>query len=52
MPDLNSIAYTLACGFAAMVALGFVTWVVSFVKTDVSIVDSVWSLLIFSGGAA
>jgi steroid 5-alpha reductase family enzyme len=51
VPDLNSIAYALACGLAAMVALGFVTWVVSYVKTDVSIVDSVWSLLIFSGGA-
>ncbi len=51
MPDFNSIAFVLACGLAAMLALGFVTWVVSFVKTDVSIVDSVWSLLIFSGGA-
>jgi len=50
MPDFNSIAFTLACGLAAMLALGFVTWVVSFFKADVSIVDSVWSLLIFSGG--
>ncbi len=50
MPDFNSIAFALACGLAAMLALGFVTWVVSFVKADVSIVDSVWSLLILGGG--
>ena len=50
MPDFNSIAIALACGLAAMLALGLLTWVVSFFKADVSIVDSVWSLLIFSGG--
>jgi steroid 5-alpha reductase family enzyme len=49
VPDFNSIAFALACGLAAMLALGCVTWAVSFVKSDVSIVDSVWSLLIFSG---
>jgi steroid 5-alpha reductase family enzyme len=49
MPDFNSIAFALGCGLAAMLALGLATWVVSFFKADVSIVDSVWSLLIFSG---
>ena len=51
MSDFNSIAFALAGGLAAILALGFATWVVSFIKTDVSIVDSVWSLLVFSGGA-
>ena len=30
----------------AMLALGFITWIVSLVKRDVSIVDSIWSLMI------
>lgn len=51
MPEFNSMVFALACGLAAMTVLGVVTWIVSFIKTDVSIVDSVWSLLIFSGGA-
>lgn len=51
MPDFNSIAFALACGLAVMSVIGLVTWVASYVKTDVSIVDSAWSPLIFSGGA-
>jgi steroid 5-alpha reductase family enzyme len=47
--DFGSISFALACGLAAMLALGCFTWAVSFVKSDVSIVDSVWSLLVFSG---
>ncbi len=39
-------------GFAAAASLAFGTWVVSVVKRDVSIVDSIWSLMIFAVGAA
>jgi len=34
-----------------MLVLGSVTWVVSLVKKDVSIVDIIWSLLFFSAGS-
>ena len=51
MPDFHSIAIALACGLAVMSVIGFVTWVASYLKTDVSIVDSAWPLLIVSGGA-
>ena len=51
MPEFSAAAYALACGLAAMSLLGVAVWVVSYVKTDVSIVDSAWSLLILSGGA-
>jgi steroid 5-alpha reductase family enzyme len=37
------------CALTAMLLLAFATWLISFVKQDVSIVDSVWSLLIFLG---
>jgi steroid 5-alpha reductase family enzyme len=50
MPEFSTAAYALACGLAAMSLLGVAVWVVSYFKTDVSIVDSAWSLLIFSGG--
>jgi steroid 5-alpha reductase family enzyme len=33
-----------------MILIGFITWVVSVFKSDVSIVDSMWSILILSGG--
>jgi steroid 5-alpha reductase family enzyme len=52
MADFNSITFALACGLAVMCVIGFVTWVASYIKTDVSIVDSAWSPLIFSGAAA
>ncbi|MBM3342014.1 MAG: DUF1295 domain-containing protein [Betaproteobacteria bacterium] len=43
-------AFTTALnGLAALLALGVVTWVLSVIKRDVSIVDSVWSMLILLG---
>ncbi len=36
-------------GLAAMLVLAAVTWLASFIKHDVSIVDSAWSLLILLG---
>lgn len=38
-------------GLAALLLLGAATWVVSVIKRDVSIVDSVWSLLILLAAA-
>jgi steroid 5-alpha reductase family enzyme len=38
-------------GLAAMVALAVLTWILSVFKRDVSIVDSIWSLMIVAGGA-
>src|SRR6185295_13800739 len=52
MPDFSALGYPLLCGLWAILAIAFVTWLVSLVKSDVSIVDSVWSLLILSGGIA
>lgn len=52
MPDFSALGYSLACGLWAILAIAFVTWLVSLAKSDVSIVDSVWSLLILSAGIA
>jgi steroid 5-alpha reductase family enzyme len=52
MPDFYSMTQTLAYSLCAMMLLGLGTWVVSLFKADVSIVDSLWSLLIWSGCAA
>ena len=38
------------CALTALLLLAFLTWVVSYVKRDVSIVDSVWSLLLALAG--
>lgn len=38
------------CGLVALLALVFCTWLVSFAKRDVSIVDSVWSVMILLAG--
>ena len=51
MPDFDIAARALAGGLAAMSLLGVAVWAISYFKTDVSIVDSAWSLLIFGGGA-
>ena len=37
-------------GLLIMFALAVATWVVSVIKQDVSIVDSIWSLMILAGG--
>jgi len=47
---VTTMTFASACGLAFMVTLGAATWLASFIKRDVSIVDSVWSLLIFGGG--
>ena len=51
MPEFSVAVSVLAWGLAAMSLLGVAVWVISYFKTDVSIVDSAWSLLIFSGAA-
>jgi len=38
-------------GLAAMATLAILTWLLSVIKRDVSIVDSIWSLMILAGGA-
>lgn len=40
------------CAVIATLLLAFLTWVVSYVKGDVSIVDSVWSLLLSLAGVS
>lgn len=41
---------SLLSGLVALVALAFCTWTVSLAKRDVSIVDSVWSVMILLAG--
>jgi steroid 5-alpha reductase family enzyme len=48
MIDWNAYLASLAVIFAA----GFVTWLVSLVRRDVSIVDSLWSLMFLLGAAS
>ncbi len=43
------MAFAALCGLTAMLLLAMATWLVSFIKSDVSIVDSVWSALILLG---
>jgi len=38
-------------GLAVIVILATLTWLLSIIKRDVSIVDSIWSLMILAGGA-
>jgi steroid 5-alpha reductase family enzyme len=45
----QSVLYAPLLGLAAMLLLAAVTWLVSYIKHDVSIVDSVWSFLILLG---
>ena len=46
MFDFMQLGYAALCGASAILALAGLTWLVSVYKGDVSIVDSVWSLLI------
>jgi steroid 5-alpha reductase family enzyme len=48
MPGLATLAHAAAWGLAAILLLAAATWVVSLVKSDVSIVDAMWSLLILA----
>ena len=50
MPDLHNLGYSALYGAGAILLLAFATWLVSVVKRDASIVDSVWSLLILLAG--
>jgi steroid 5-alpha reductase family enzyme len=52
MPDAATLAHSVLCAFGAILALAVATWIVSVVKRDVSIVDSVWSLLILLAALA
>ena len=45
------LVFAALCALTAMALLAFATWVISFFKHDVSIVDSAWSLLILLGAA-
>jgi steroid 5-alpha reductase family enzyme len=42
---------TYVYGLLAMLMLGVVTWLLSVVRKDVSIVDSIWSLMFLAGAA-
>jgi steroid 5-alpha reductase family enzyme len=46
MFDVHALFLAAAAGFAAILVLAFVTWLVSLALGDVSIVDSTWSMLI------
>jgi len=50
MTAADPMLYALLCALAFALAAAVVTWAVSFVKADVSIVDGVWSLLILGAG--
>lgn len=45
------LIFAALCGLAAMMVLAFCVWLTSLAKHDASIVDSVWSVLIYLGGA-
>ncbi len=51
MIDLPDTVFTATCGLAAALMLAIATWIVSLSKRDVSIVDSIWSLLIVLSAA-
>jgi steroid 5-alpha reductase family enzyme len=51
MLEMPPLVVSALCGLGATIALAFVTWVVSFVKADVSIVDGVWAMLVLLAGA-
>lgn len=48
----NSTFSSAVIGLAVIVALALITWVVSVLKRDVSIVDSLWSIFIASAGVS
>ena len=45
------LIFAALCGLGAMMVLAFGVWLLSVAKHDASIVDSVWSVLIYLGGA-
>jgi steroid 5-alpha reductase family enzyme len=50
MPDMPPLILSALCGLGATLALAIATWLVSFAKADVSIVDSVWAMLVLLAG--
>jgi steroid 5-alpha reductase family enzyme len=52
MPGLSTLTTPACWGLAAIVVIAFATWLTSLYKRDVSIVDSVWGLLIFGAACA
>jgi steroid 5-alpha reductase family enzyme len=52
MPDMSPLILSALCGLGATLALAFATWLVSFAKADVSIVDSAWAMLVLFAGVA
>jgi steroid 5-alpha reductase family enzyme len=46
----HSVLFVLSCALAVNLFIGTATWVVSFIKHDVSIVDTMWSLMILGSG--
>ena len=48
MPDAT--LHAALCGLAAVAALAVLTWLVSLLRRDVSVVDSLWSIFITSAG--
>lgn len=52
MSAADPVFYSLLCALAFALAAAVITWAVSFVKADVSIVDGMWSLLILGAGLA
>jgi len=52
MNDMSLYLLALGAGLGITLTLAAATWVVSYFKTDVSIVDAMWSLLILGAGLA
>ena len=52
MNDTSLYLLALGAGLGITLTLAAATWVVSYFKTDVSIVDAMWSLLILGAGLA
>jgi steroid 5-alpha reductase family enzyme len=50
MAVADPMLYSLLCGLAFALAAAVLTWAVSFVKADISIVDGMWSLMILGAG--
>lgn len=50
MAALTDMGFAAVCGLATTLVLAIATWVVSLIKRDVSIVDSMWSVLIVAAG--
>ena len=45
------LVFAALCGLGTMMVMAFGVWLVSIAKQDASVVDSVWSALIYLGGA-